>query len=437
MEEFVARVRGITLPEYDNSEDVKTASVWFSKERSSLKPKTLHETFIQRVLSRLQPDGELFHAKIGEGHPLPVCSADYGTAGIAYGLLRLACNRDDPKLLSLSDLWISKTLDHAQEESAFYNEKLELTKETVSEISLHHMVNGVYFVRALVSHAFGDPVTEQAAIEAFVMASQVETDNLDITLGRSSVLHGCSLLVEKSRNSRNLDLTSLREFGDHVMDGIWKEVSEFAPLHKSQEMSFLGMAHGWAGVLFATLRWCRLRAELDKVEVSTLLHENVSHRLTELAQWGLPAGRGLVWSWQNELGGDFASGNNGFMPGWCNGNAGHVFLWTEAYKVFGEQRYLELARKAAWGVWEQPSSFNNLCCGATGSAYAMLNLYRVTEDKDWLMRARQYAHRVVTTEEPPSEHETDVNSLYKGEIGAMVLLDDLVDPKAARMPLFE
>lgn len=441
MQQFVERVRNLVIPgpsnETSSESNAPATGIWTSKERSALRPKQLHEAFIQRVLDRFQPDGELFQSEIGEGHKLPTCSADYGTAGIAYGLLRLASNRDDPHLLSLADLWISKTLDHAGKENAFYNEKLELTKENVSDVSLHHMVNGVYFVRSWVSHALGDSLTEQAANEAFVMASQAETDKLDITLGRSSVLHGCSLLVENSRHSRHLDLTMLHEFGDQVMKGIWNEISKFGPLKESTEMSFLGMAHGWAGVLYAALRWCQVRAENSDVDVLSLLPANVPERLTELAAWGMPAGRGVVWSWQNEVGGDFASGNNGFMPGWCNGNAGHVFLWTQAHKVLGEAKYLDLARKAAWGVWEQPSHFNNLCCGATGCAYAMLNLYRSTGDKDWLLRARQYAHRVVMGEELPTEHETDVNSLYKGEIGEMVLLDDLVDPESARMPLFE
>jgi serine/threonine-protein kinase len=126
-----------------------------------------------------------------------------------------------------------------------------------------------------------------------------------------------------------------------------------------------------------------------------------------------------------------------FIPGWCNGNAGHVFLWTIADRVLGDPSYRDLARRAAWGMIEQPSAFNNLCCGATGCAYALLNLYRHTNDRSWLAHARRYADRVATVPDPPPEHPTDVNSLYKGEIGMMVLLDDLADPERARMPLFE
>lgn len=441
MREFADRVRSLKVPEPPPedtpwSEAVNAVSVWTRNERSSMRRKPIHEAYIQRVIGRLQPDGKLFQSEIGEGHILPSCSADYGSAGIAYGLLRVACNRDDAELLALADLWISKTLSQANKESAFYNEKLELTKDTVSEVSFHHMINGVYFVRALISHALGDVLTEQAAIEAFIMASQAKPDNLDLTLGRSSVLHGCSLLLESTQKSRYLELSPLREFGDQLMKEIWEQIEKFAPVKESSEMSYLGLAHGWAGVLYATLRWCKIKAQSENGNGYEIPRQ-LKQRLKELAEWAMPAGRGLLWSWQNEVGGDFASGNNGFMPGWCNGNAGHVFLWTQAHDFFQKAEYLELARRAAWGVWEQPSPFNNLCCGSGGCAYALLNLYRVSGNKDWLARARQFGHRVATGEEPPTEHESDVNSLFKGEIGSMVLLDDLAFPETARMPLFE
>lgn len=423
----------------DESSDVRKSvapGVWVSKEALLNRPDEVSETFIQNVLQLLQPDGELFRSEIGEGHLLPTCSANYGTAGIAYGLLRLACDRDDPQLLALADLWITKTLSQSHKERAFYNDKLEITKENVSDVSMHHMVNGVYFVRALVSHALGDAHIEQAAIEGFIATSQAETDNLDITLGRSSVLHGCTLLAENAGNSRFLDLTPLLQFGDDVMQNIWEKINLFGPVAEATELSYLGMAHGWAGLLYATLRWCQSKSVRTGAKIPELLPDRLEHRLKELAQCGLAAGRGVIWPWQNQQAGE-SSGENGFMPGWCNGSAGHVYLWTLAHKLFGQPSYLDMARKAAWGVWEQPCSFNNLCCGATGCAYAQLNFYQHTGEKDWLARARQFGLRAATTEEPPSENETDINSLYKGKIGTMVLLNDLAHPATARMPLFE
>jgi serine/threonine-protein kinase len=418
-------------------DQTSTNGIWAREVSSADGPSESHEAFIQNTLDRLRPDGELFKSEVGEGHALPTCSVNYGSAGIAYALLRLACRRADPHLLSLADLWITKTLSLAENESSFYNEKLEITRENVSEVSMHHMINGVYFVRALVSQALGDSFSQQSAIEAFIASSRAESDNLDLTLGKSSVLHGCTLLLEAAPDSRFLNTAPLLDFGDEVMQSIWQRVNGFSPVAESTDLSYLGIAHGWAGVLYAAMRWCQIKAAVTGATFSELLPGNVEGRLKELAQCALPMGRGVVWTWNNQTVGDIAAGTNGFVPGWCNGSAGHIFLWTLAHKLFGQPNYLELAEKAAWGFCDQTMQFNQLCCGQGGGAYALLDLYRHTGDKNWASRARQFGHRVATTKEPPSEFETDINSLYKGEAGLMVLLDDLANPATARMPLFE
>jgi serine/threonine-protein kinase len=148
-------------------------------------------------------------------------------------------------------------------------------------------------------------------------------------------------------------------------------------------------------------------------------------------------GRGLVWRWHNARHRDVPPSDSGLMPGWCNGNAGHVFLWTAAHDVWGETLHLDLARRAAWGVWEQGAHFNNVCCGAAGCAYAMLNLFRHTGDREWRARADHFGHRVATHPDAPTGNPGEVHSLYKGDVGLMLLLHDLDDPEWARMPLFE
>ena len=135
-------------------------------------PPRVYSTFIDRTLQRLDPSGALFRSAIGEGTLLPTASANHGAAGIAYAVLRLACRRDDPRLLALADLWITKTIADAKGDAAFYNEKLEITRDTVSEISLHHMPAGVFFVRTLVSLAMADTATAQGAMHGFLESAQ-------------------------------------------------------------------------------------------------------------------------------------------------------------------------------------------------------------------------------------------------------------------------
>jgi serine/threonine-protein kinase len=442
MREFAAALRSLTPPvrERDTSSGDETGTGAFDKhlQHAGGSGHGRYEQFITDVLARYAPDQNLFRESIGEGSPVPTASANHGAAGIAYALWRLACRRESPELLALADLWITKTLAEATDDRAFYNEALEITKDTVTPISLHHMHSGVYFVRALISRASSDAMTEQMALEAFLQAADGAPDNLDLTLGRMSVLHGCTLLLEDGGPSRHLDVQPILEFGDRIVSDVWTRIDRFAPVAQSPELTFQGMAHGWAGVLYGTMRWQAASHPRRRSSESLALPEALPRRLQELAECGTPLGRGLVWRWHNAKHTELTPGDPGLMPGWCNGNAGHVFLWTLAHQLFDESRYLDLARRAAWGAWELGAQFNNVCCGAAGCAYAMLNLYRRTGDREWLARAQAFGHRVATQPDAPRpDNPGDVHSLYKGDVGLMLLLDDLEEPERARMPLFE
>jgi serine/threonine-protein kinase len=122
------------------------------------------------------------------------------------------------------------------------------------------------------------------------------------------------------------------------------------------------------------------------------------------------------------------------MPGWCNGSAGFVFLWTLAHRELGDPAWLALAEAAAMNAWESPDGNGSLCCGLGGRAYALLNYHRHAGGPEWLARARDLANRAALDVEKASERE---DSLYKGSIGVALLAADLARPEAAAMPFFE
>ncbi len=125
------------------------------------------------------------------------------------------------------------------------------------------------------------------------------------------------------------------------------------------------------------------------------------------------------------------------MPGWCNGSAGFVFLWTLAHRELGDARWLALAAGAAMNAWEAPDGNGSLCCGLGGRAYALLNYHRHAGGlggAEWLDRARDLANRAAVDIERGSDRE---DSLYKGTIGVALLAADLARPDAAAMPFFE
>lgn len=84
--------------------------------------------------------------------------------------------------------------------------------------------------------------------------------------------------------------------------------------------------------------------------------------------------------------------------------------------------------------WDAPDAASSLCCGHAGRAYALANLWRHTGDPIWLDRARALAEQGARHGQAQLDR---AHSLYKGDVGLVVLAADLERPEAARMPLFE
>ena len=119
------------------------------------------------------------------------------------------------------------------------------------------------------------------------------------------------------------------------------------------------------------------------------------------------------------------------MPGWCNGSAGYVFLWTTAARVLGSESYLELAEGAAWNSWESAQRDGSLCCGLVGRAYALLDLFQATGEEIWLDRARDLARIAAREGAFESDHP---QGLFKGQLGLALLAADLERPDRAWFP---
>jgi eukaryotic-like serine/threonine-protein kinase len=388
--------------------------------------RTPAEGLLHEVLRRVRPGGPLFASGLTKA---PTCSVNYGASGIAYALYRIACIRGDTALLSLADIWSTRSMSAMGNSTAFYNTEIGITLATVGQIALYHTASGVHAVQALISHAMGDMVSQQAAIDAFVLASKARCENLDLTLGRSSTLIGCSLLLDIPAHPEFVNYRPLVELGDEVLTNMWGELNEMGPIEEGTKLPYLGVAHGWAGILYAILRWCQSADRPRPV--------NLRERLQQLAACAEPAGQGARWKVKfhkhsRRYRGDLGSPGN-YMPGWCNGSAGYVFLWTLAHRVFRDEVYLTLAQRAAWNAWQEANAIDSLCCGLAGASYGLLNLYKYTGEKEWLGRALDLANRAVIATRTSQRQD----SLYKGTMGVAVLIADLHKPETACMPLFE
>jgi serine/threonine-protein kinase len=373
---------------------------------------------LTRVLERVGEGGPVFTA----GLPAPpTATINYGAAGIACALYRIALAREDAGLLSLADVWAERAAAAAGPPESFYNSALEITEETVGTASAYHSRSGVHAVRALIAHALGFPGLQGEAAGSFLSLARVPCENPDLTLGRSGLLLAGSLLLDTLEGEAFAERRrELAAWGGDLLRDLWTELARKPGIADDMARPELGMAHGWAGYLYAVLRWCRATGSPEP--------PGLAERLAELAACARPAGRGLRWKWYSTPEGIVT------MPGWCNGSAGMVFLWTLAAERLGDPVFTTLAEESAWNTWEASDGNGNLCCGLAGRAYALLNLGRHGGGPEWRDRAAVLAGRAAVAVARSGETP---DSLYKGELGAAVLAADLARPESAAMPFFE
>ncbi len=352
----------------------------------------------------------------------PSCSVNYGAAGIAYMFYRLACVRGSAELLSRADLWSSWAVRNSTGQGAFASQEFHLTRDVIGPVSLYHTRAGVHCVGGLVSLATGNLGAASREVDRFIAGSEESCDNLDLTLGRSSTLIGCTLLYDSAVQEDQFVRPKLLRFGNSTLEQICSKIESYSTIRHCTEIRRLGMAHGWAGFFYAVMQWCR--------GSGTAVPEWLGPRLEELAEFAEANGDGLTWALRTT---DYGRGQS--WPGWCRGSAGFVFLWMTAYRIFRSDRFLGLAEKAAWHVWAASDrSSGNLCCGLTGQAYALLHVYRNTKQQVWIARARELGQRAI------AKARSDAmipGSLYKGDVGVALLATDLEQPERAVMPMFE
>lgn len=382
-------------------------------------PPSASARLLDDVLARLALDGEL-----AAGIAAPTASAMNGGAGFGYALLRIAAIRQDEDLLALADLWAERAAHDCARglDEAFWNAELEIVPEQFGRNSFFHTAAGVHAVQALVARGRGDDWAHALALRSFLDAAGAPCEHVDVTFGRSGLLLGCALMLDTL--TPGADETPLRALGVSVRDSLWFELERHAPLDERPELRALGAAHGWAGFLFALLRWSEAAGEPPPA--------GIEPRLAQLAAQAQPAGRGLRWP--HEPGAP--APDTALGASWCNGAAGYVGLWTLAERLLGgDGDYRRLARGAAWAAYEGThATVGDLCCGLAGRAYALLSLHRHSGEAAWAARARVLAELAA---ERVRSGALRRDSLYKGEVGVALLAAELEAPADACMPLYD
>ncbi|BCT92575.1 hypothetical protein LYSHEL_15990 [Lysobacter helvus] len=373
--------------------------------------------FIDSILKRYDWDSPLL-----EG-PWPrdaTASVAFGAAGIALMHLRVALRREDPRLLALADAWACRAVRESHTPTAFESADLDLTQRTVGLASPLHAHGGPHTVAAYVAIARRDRNALRVAIEAFIASTHQPAQGLDATVGIASVLLGCANLREQLVRNALPVPTTLDGRGGELRRSLWRALRDALP-GDSKGPSYFGIAHGWAGILYATLRWDTAQDQCSLAGV-----REACDALAGYAQpWGLNALR-----WPRGAG---SAERSAFWTGWCHGSAGYVHLWLAAWRAFGDEDYKALARGAARHAASDPHAVGQLCCGTTGQAYALLDMHRSEPSAEWRDAARDLANRAIAAS---GSAKLTAHSLYKGEIGTAILAAELDDPSGAHFPFF-
>ena len=360
--------------------------------------------------------------------PAPTCSVMLGRSGVACALLRISCTRNDADLLALADVWLTRVERDMEEPRAFEAPDQGLLLDHLGAASPFHGPPGVHMVRALVAFAMDDDSAASAAARRFAEASLAPSSGTDLTMGQAGILMATTRLLEAMPRTRPKARAALRGLGDTVSDRLWDTLAARGPAGRSPEPDNPGIAHGWAGILHATLGWCAAS--------SRALPKGFRRRVDELAAAAEPLGRGVRWV-QPDASPAPSVWASHEVAGWCNGPAGFTHLWLAVHSRWRQPRHLALAEACGWSAWEGRSTAADLCCGHTGRAYAQLSLYRHTGDASWLERARCLADAAAAAFERTRDDLDRPLSLFKGEAGLAVLVADLERPETAAFPLFE
>ena len=287
---------------------------------------------VDDVLDRLSISGPLLRAV----RDAPTASLSFGAAGSAYALLRIARTRDDEQLLALADLWSNRALRDvaAGRSEAFYSDELEITPATVGRSSLHHTAAGVHCVNALVAHARGDHSSADASLAGFMESSGQHASHADVSFGTAGSLLGCAILHDTVASRSTPQVAALRAFGHRLAEELCEQFDGPASLEHALGVESFGAAHGWAGILYAVLRWSQ--------SVGERIPPSAQRRLEQLAAKRIPLGRGFYWPWSSRR-------DTTLRASWCNGSAGFVYLWTLAHQMLGNGSYLNTRDRGRLG----------------------------------------------------------------------------------------
>lgn len=189
---------------------------------------------------------------------------------------------------------------------------------------------------------------------------------------------------------------------------------------------YLGAAHGLAGIFTILLQALPAVPSL-KARIFSLVKPSIDYLLSVR----LPSGN-FPPALENV--------DDDTLVHWCHGASGFVHLFSHAFQVFGEQRYLDAAVGCGEVVWRRGllRKGYGLCHGVAGNAYTFLQLLRLTGKPLYYHRAQKFTEWCLSSSERVTRTPDNPYSLFEGLAGTTTFFADMLhDPLAALFPALE
>lgn len=262
----------------------------------------------------------------------------------------------------------------------------------------------------------------------------------DLDLYESEVLYGLAgylycLLLVLSRFTITQYKEALLEAVNTVVQELIRRGDKNSILkYEWHGKRYLGGAHGTFGVLQMLL--------LSKPYLQFNIDLYIKSTLDYLISLQFPSG-----NFPSSEGKEAAN-----LVHFCHGATGAVFPLCEAFKEYGDTKYLDAALRCGDLIWEKGLLLKGfgLCHGISGNGYAFLKLYKTTGDDKWYYRAIAFADKILSDEdlkrrisdyEDPQRKEIGVPdtpySYMEGYGGTLCFLIDILNPREAKFEGYE
>lgn len=304
-----------------------------------------------------------------------------GAAGIALFLAEVARTSDGAVRKRMAEralAWITaaeQTLRHPRTAYGFPR----AYSRTFGGAGVFHGRAGVHAVAARVASMRGDEGSLHGAALQFVRTWGLACARKDFPtetfFGFAGFIHAARDFEAHARALGSQLAESVCSVGRDAHARVFDSLGRMAGRPLPPLMS-LGYAHGLAGELDAALAWNPRPSQT----VAALLDQLLAHSVAE----------GELAAWPTRVGDETAGP---LWPSWCNGIAGHVYLWCRAYEVFRDERYLTAARLAAQTTAALHPANPSVCCGTAGQAFALHRYFRLTGERAYRRLAVTRARR--------------------------------------------